>query len=81
VTTDNEIKKKRDMLEHIVLQTGISMSESRRVIDAALFYLHDAITDGHDVALHPLGRIRVIDRDTEAGPKRLNKLVLQKQGF
>ena len=73
--------KKIDLLEHVVLKTGVSMAESRRVLDAALFHLHDVLSDGRDVALHPLGRIRVIDRETEKGPHRLNKLVLQKQGF
>ena len=75
---DQVFLRKKEILEHIVLTTGVSMGESRRVVDAFLMHLHDQLLDSREIALHPLGRIRIIDRETDNGPERIYKLVLQK---
>lgn len=70
--------KKKDVYDHVTVATGLRKREVREAVDATLAYLHTCLSDGRDLQLPPLGKVRVIERGKGAKANTHYKLVLQK---
>ncbi len=59
-TSPREVLRRKAFLEQVAARSGIRKSDTRAVTEAALSVIADALQRGEDVALPPLGRIRVV---------------------
>lgn len=73
---DERIRKK-DIYDHVTVTTGLRKREVREAVDATLAYFHKCLTDGKDLHIPPLGKIRSIERGEGAKAKLIHKVVLQ----
>ena len=67
---DKEIRviKKPELLDEVVLRTGLKKREVKPAVEAALSVLGDALRDGAEVNVPPLGKLRVVkSKDLEGG--------------
>lgn len=58
VVTGPEMKK-RDLIDRVVKRAGVKKKEAKPVVEAMLAILGEALTDGRDLNLKPLGRLKV----------------------
>ncbi len=72
------IVRRRDLYEAVVLQTGVRNGEVRLVMEATLDCIHKALLQNAEVHIPPLGQIKPITRETEAGARTIYKLNLTK---
>lgn len=62
------VVQKRDFIDRVVAATGARRSEVRPIIDATLAELGRVLSDGHTLAVPPLGRARVsLEKDAKGG--------------
>ncbi|WP_134726632.1 HU family DNA-binding protein [Paracoccus luteus] len=67
--------QKREFLDRIVATTGQPRAQVRAVVDAALSELGRAVGAGEDLALPPLGKVRVANqRGDKGGPAIILRL-------
>lgn len=67
---DKEIRviKKPELLDEVVLRTGLKKREVKPAVEAALSVLGDALRDGAEVNVPPLGKLRIVkSKDLEGG--------------
>lgn len=57
VVTGPEMKKK-DLLDKVVKRSGIKKKDAKPVVEAMLFVLGEAIAEGRELVLQPLGRLK-----------------------
>jgi len=59
---DEEIRviKKPELLDEVVLRTGLKKRDMKPAVEAALSVLGDALRDGAVVNVPPLGKLRVV---------------------
>lgn len=74
---DGKIRKK-DIYNHVTVSTGLRKREVREAVDATLAYLHTCLSDGKDVLVPPMGKIRSIERGKDGETKIIHKVILQK---
>lgn len=74
---DGKIRKKQ-IYDHVTVATGLRKREVRESVDATLAYFHQMLSEGHDLQIPPLGKVRVIERDKGENAKLIYKLQLQK---
>jgi nucleoid DNA-binding protein len=74
---DGKIRKKQ-IYDHVTVATGLRKREVRESVDATLAYFHKVLSEGHDLQIPPLGKIRVIERGEGENAKMIYKLQLQK---
>lgn len=74
---DNKIRKK-DIYDHVTVATGLRKREVRESVDATLAYFHKVLSEGNDLQIPPLGKIRSIVRGEGDKSKTIYKLQLQK---
>lgn len=74
--------KKGELYDKVATETGVKKGDVKRVLDAAFSAVRASLLAGQDVAVPPLGRIKVKARDKgetpEAGedPKTVYRLRL-----
>nr|WP_323779645.1 HU family DNA-binding protein [Amylibacter sp.] len=73
---DGKIRKK-DIYDHVTVTTGLRKREVREAVDATLAYFHKCLSDGHDLQVPPLGKIRSISRGEGENTKLIHKVMLQ----
>ena len=67
---DKEIRviKKPELLDEVVLRTGLKKRDVKPAVEAALSVLGDALRDGAEVNVPPLGKLRIVkSKDLEGG--------------
>ena len=69
---------KKDIYDHVTVATGLRKREVRESVDATLAYFHKVLSEGHDLQIPPLGKIRVIERGEGENAKLIYKVQLQK---
>ncbi|GGA24063.1 HU family DNA-binding protein [Neptunicoccus cionae] len=74
---DGKIRKK-DIYDHVTVATGMRKREVREAVDATLAYFHKCLSEGHDLQIPPLGKIRSIERGEGENAKLIHKVMLQK---
>ena len=74
---DGKIRKKQ-IYEQVTVATGLRKREVREAVDATLAYFHQMLSEGHDLQIPPLGKIRCIERGEGENAKMIYKLQLQK---
>ena len=74
---DGKIRKKQ-IYEQVTVATGLRKREVRESVDATLAYFHQMLSEGHDLQIPPLGKIRCIGRGEGENAKMIYKLQLQK---
>lgn len=57
---NNDEINKRELVERIVLESGMKKGDARRAVDAVLGAVAKAISEGKDIAAAPLGKLRVV---------------------
>ena len=70
--------RKKDIYDHVTVATGLRKREVREAVDATLAYLHSCLSDGREIQMPPLGKMRVIDKSKGDKPNVQYKLNLQK---
>ncbi|QUS35576.1 HU family DNA-binding protein [Falsirhodobacter algicola] len=65
------VVKLPDLLDRIVEQTGQKKGVVKPIVEALLTNIAENLKEGTDLALPPLGRLRVIKRKEEDGPLTL----------
>ncbi|WP_341365789.1 HU family DNA-binding protein [Yoonia sp. BS5-3] len=64
--------KKPQLLDEVVARTNVKKRDAKPAVEAALAVIAEALSNGDDVNLPPLGKLRVIkSKDLEAGAKVL----------
>ena len=74
---DGKIRKKQ-IYDHVTVATGLRKREVRESVDATLAYFHQVLSEGHELQIPPLGKIRVIERGEGENAKLIYKVQLQK---
>lgn len=74
---DGKVRKKQ-IYDHVTVATGLRKREVRESVDATLAYFHQLLSEGHDLQIPPLGKVRVIERGEGENAKMIYKLQLQK---
>lgn len=60
--------KKPDLLDAVVARTNLKKRDVKPAVEAALAVIGDALRDGHDLALPPLGKVRLVrTKDLDGG--------------
>lgn len=70
--------KKRDLLEKVAQTSGLKKNQARKAVEATLGEIRTALEAGQDVAIPPLGRIKIKTRGEGAEATTQYRLVLQK---
>jgi len=71
--------KKKDFLDQVADASGGKKTEVRGVLDAALALIAERLMAGDEIALPPLGRLRMV-REKDNGKARIATLRLQLPG-
>ncbi len=58
--TETKLMKKPELLEEVVLRTNLKKRDVKPTVEAALAVLGDALRDGAEVNVPPLGKLRVV---------------------
>ena len=78
-STQVGILKKKDFVDRAVARSQVKKADARAAIDAALSTLAEALGEGNEVILPPLGRLKVTRvKDGPKGKQSLLKLSLPK---
>lgn len=60
--------KKSDLLDQIVARTNLKKRDVKPAVEAALALMGDALRDGNELNLPPLGKLRVVkSKDLDGG--------------
>jgi DNA-binding protein HU-alpha len=51
--------KKKDLIEKIVKRSGVKKKDVKPVVEAMLAVLGEALTEGRELVLQPMGRLKV----------------------
>jgi len=62
--TESNLIKKPELLEEVVLRTNLKKRDVKPAVEAALAVLGDALRDGAEVNIPPLGKLRVVKSKT-----------------
>jgi nucleoid DNA-binding protein len=71
--------KKKDFLDQVTAASGANKAEVRGVLDAALTLMAERLKAGDEIALPPLGKLRMV-REKDNGKVRIATLRLQLAG-
>ncbi len=67
-TKSGEMLKKPAFLDRVMARTDVKKRDAKPAIEAAMAVLAEALADGQDVNLPPLGKLRVVrSKDLEGG--------------
>ena len=58
--TETHLMKKPELLDEVVLRTNLKKRDVKPAVEAALAVLGDALRDGAEVNVPPLGKLRVV---------------------
>lgn len=58
--TETTLFKKPELLDEVVLRTNVKKRDVKPVVEAALAVLGDALRDGAEINVPPLGKLRVV---------------------
>lgn len=65
---DARVIRKPELLDEVVLRTGLRKRDIKPAVEAALSVLGDALRDGTEINVPPLGRLRVVkSKELEGG--------------
>ncbi|MCD1626316.1 HU family DNA-binding protein [Seohaeicola saemankumensis] len=62
--------KKRDLLEKVVKRSGVKKKDAKLVVEAMLAVLGEAVAEGRELILQPMGRLKTT-RIKETGNGRV----------
>jgi len=72
--------KKKEIVEQIADKTELNKRQARIGLEACLEFLHESLSNGDEVQIPPLGKIRVvIQNEGTERQKTVYRLILQKQ--
>jgi DNA-binding protein HU-alpha len=77
VANPNVVKKK-EIYDHVTVSTGLRKRDVREAVDSMLEFMHICLTDGKDMQMPPLGKIKTIKRGTDDDIKIHHKVILKK---
>lgn len=67
--------KKRDLIDAVVKRSGIKKKDAKPVVEAMLAELAEALSDGQELSLPPLGRVKINrEKEIEDGKVLILKL-------
>ena len=65
---NSEMLKKPAFLDRVMARTDVKKRDAKPAIEAAMAVLAEALADGEDINLPPLGKLRVVrSKDLESG--------------
>ena len=71
--------KKKEIVEHVAETTELNKRGARDALEATLGFIHARLSDGEEVQIPPLGKIRVVvQNDGTSRQKTVYRLILQK---
>lgn len=72
---DDDFMRKPDLIEKVVVRSGIKKKDAKPVVEAMLAVLGEAIADGQEMRLPPLGKVMVNrTKDLENGTAYIIKV-------
>jgi nucleoid DNA-binding protein len=69
--------KKKDLIAQVVQRSGVKKKFAKPVIEALLVVLGDAIAEGRELNLQPLGKVKVTNTKSVANGKVMNTRIRQ----
>lgn len=71
--------KKKEIVTHVAEVTSLKKYQAREALEATLAFMHERLSDGEEVQVPPLGKLRVILQN-EGTPreKTVYRLILSK---
>lgn len=71
--------KKKEIVEHVAQSTELNKRQAREALEASLAFLHERLSNGEEVQIPPLGKVRVVvQNDGTSRQKTVYRLILQK---
>ena len=74
---ETKLIKKPELLDEVVLRTNLKKRDVKPAVEAALAVLVDALQDGAEVNVPPLGKLRVVKSKTLEGGAAVMTLKLR----
>jgi len=60
-----------DILDHVAAATGLDRADAEKAVAAAFAFVREAAREGRSFDHPALGQIRAVERQTDAGEKRI----------
>jgi len=71
--------EKKEIVEHVAETTELNKRQAREGLEASLTFLHDRLSDGQEIQIPPLGKIRIVTQNEGTSrEKTVYRLILQK---
>ncbi len=71
--------KKKEIVEHVAASTHLNKRDARECLETAFAFLHERLSDGEEIQVPPLGKIRVIvQNEGSERQKIVYRLILSK---
>lgn len=78
---DPNIIRKKELVDHVVVETGLRKREVREAFDSVFSYIHACLSEGKQVECPPLGKIRVNWQKSGTPDAKMNyRVVLRRPG-
>jgi nucleoid DNA-binding protein len=74
-----KLMKKPDLLDQVVARTNLKKRDVKPAVEAALAVIREALRDGSDLALPPLGKVRLVKTKEMEGGAAIMTLKLRTQ--
>lgn len=74
----DRLVRKKEIYDHVTVATGLRKREVREAVDATFAYLHECLSEGRDLQIPPLGKLRVIEKGSGDNRKTQYRLNLHK---
>ncbi len=73
--SDDDFMRKPDLIEKVVVRSGVKKKDAKPVVEAMLAVLGEALADGQEMRLPPLGKVMVNrTKDLENGTAYIVKI-------
>lgn len=71
--------KKKQIVEHVSSETHLNKRDAREALENALSFIHERLSDGEEVQIPPLGKIKVITQNEGTTRQKIvYRLILSK---
>ncbi|OUD08247.1 hypothetical protein BVC71_14830 [Marivivens niveibacter] len=57
--TPDEVTRKKDFIDSVVERSGLKKKDVKPAVEAALAQLAEELTEGHELVVPPLGKIKI----------------------
>ncbi len=75
--TEAQVMKKPDLLDQVVARTNLKKRDVKPAVEAAFAVIREALQDGKELSMPPLGKVRLVKTKTLEGGAEVMTLKLR----